>query len=288
MYARPDARASIHAALFDLRIPASIRAHGARLAGILLGMRRILTLCPMAVLTLASVYGQMRVAPRDFMKEGWTALLNGRDLAGWHAEDSKPLAWFAARDVRWNAPSEPALLSAVPLPGGTIVNGTAGRTANLVSDARFGDLELYLEYLLPKGSNSGVYLQGLYEMQIKDSYGVENLTVHDCGAIYERWIDGKGVGGTAPLRNASRPAGEWQSFDIRFRAPRFDASGRKIENARFLRVVHNGVLIQDNAEAPGPTRASMKIPEAAANPLMLQGDHGSVAFRNMYIRPLQR
>jgi hypothetical protein len=172
--------------------------------------------------------------------------------------------------------------------GDRILNGQNGKTVNLVSDRAFGDVELYLEFLIPKGSNSGVYLHGLYEVQILDSYGVANPGVHDCGAIYERWINNKGVGGTAPSRNASRPAGEWQSFQIWFRAPRFNASGRKIENARFLRVVHNGIQVQENVSVDGPTRAAMEITEAAENPLMLQGDHGPVAFRNMFIRPLRQ
>ena len=111
--------------------------------------------------------------------------------------------------------------------------------------------------------------------------------MHDCGAIYERWINGKGVGGSAPKQNASRAPGEWQSFLIRFRAPRFDANGKKVENARFLRVVHNGVVVQENVEVEGPTRASLESPETPEGPLMIQGDHGPVALRNMYVRPLK-
>jgi hypothetical protein len=91
-----------------------------------------------------------------------------------------------------------------------------------------------------------------------------------------------------PLVNASRKPGEWQSFYAWFRAPRFDASGKKIENAKFIRVLHNGVLVQDNVEAEGPTRSAMNLPEAPLNPLMIQGDHGPVAYRNMYVRPLRK
>jgi hypothetical protein len=131
-----------------------------------------------------------------------------------------------------------------------------------------------------------VYLHGLYEVQILDSYGAEKIGVHDCGAIYERWINEKGVGGSAPLVNASRPPGEWQSFHIWFRAPRFDGTGKKVEDARFLKVEHNGIVIQRDVIVPGPTRASLDISEASQNPLMLQGDHGPVAFRNMYVRKL--
>jgi hypothetical protein len=229
---------------------------------------------------------QTHGAPRYRLEPGWQPLLNGQSTAGWHAANGKPLEWFTTREVRWEN-QRPNLLLAAPAPGDTLVNGPTGRTSHLVSDQKFGDVELYLEFLIPKDSNSGVYLHGLYEVQIKDTYGVKESTVHDCGAIYERWIDGKGVGGTPPLVNATRPAGQWQSYEIWFRAPRFEKSGRKVENARFLRVLQNGILVQENAVAEGPTRASLDIPEAPGNPLMLQGDHGAVAFRNIYIRPLR-
>ncbi|MGH9783351.1 MAG: 3-keto-disaccharide hydrolase, partial [Terriglobia bacterium] len=167
----------------------------------------------------------------------WTPLLNGRDLADWHTQDGKPLEWFTTRAA--TAPPGGKRLEAERAPGGILVNGPKGRTSNLVTDRKFGDVELHVEFLVPAGSNSGVYLQGLYEIQIKDSFGVASATVHDCGAVYERWINSKGVGGAPPARNACRPAGEWQAFDIWFQAPRFDASGRKAANAKFLRVVHN-------------------------------------------------
>ncbi len=113
------------------------------------------------------------------------------------------------------------------------------------------------------------------------------MTTSDAGAIYHRWIDEQGVGGSAPSRNASRRPGEWQSYQIWFRAPRFDASGKKVENGRFLRVLYNGVSVQNDVEAEGPTRAHMNHAEARENPIMLQGDHGPVAFRNIYVRPLR-
>jgi len=216
----------------------------------------------------------------------WTPLLNGKDLAGWHTQNGKPLEWFTTR-VAVAAPGGKTL-NAERAPGGIIVNGPSGRTANLVTDQKFGDVELHVEFLVPAGSNSGVYLQGLYEIQIKDSFGVASTTVHDCGAIYERWINSKGVGGAPPSRNACRPAGEWETFDVQFQAPRFDTSGRKRANARFLRVVHNGVVIHTNVEAEGPTRASMDLAEAPTNPIMLQGDHGPVAYRNLRIRALKK
>ena len=223
------------------------------------------------------------------LEEGWRPLLNGKDLTGWHAkEPNPPLEWFTTRGVRWERLLGPARLAGVREPSGVILNGPTGRTVNLVTDEKFGDVELYLEFMIAKGSNSGVYLHGLYEIQIFDSFGsLEPMKTSDGGAVYHRWIDNKGVGGVAPSRNASRRPGEWQSYQIWFRAPRFDAAGKKIENARFLRVLHNGLSVHDNVELEGPTRANMPIPEAAVNPIMLQGDHGPVAFKNIYIRPLR-
>lgn len=222
------------------------------------------------------------------VEAGWTPLLNGKDLSGWRGQN--PTAkndWFTTTAITWERLLGPTRLSGVAAPGDRILNGT-GRTVNLVTDQKFGDIELYLEFMLAKGSNSGVYLQGLYEVQIFDSWGsTEEMSTSDCGAIYHRWIENQGVGGSPPSRNASRRPGEWQSYHIWFRAPRFDASGKKIENARFLRVVHNGLSVQKVVEVDGPTRAGMAIPEAATNPIMLQGDHGPVAFRNIYWRPLR-
>jgi hypothetical protein len=190
--------------------------------------------------------------------------------------------------VWWDRLLGPTRLGAIKQPSDRILNSLTGRTTNLVTTQKFGDVELYLEFLLAKGSNSGAYLQGLYEVQIFDSYGSSMpITSSDGGGIYHRWINNQGVGGSAPAVNASRRPGEWQSYHIWFRAPRFDASGKKTENARFIRVLYNGLLVQQNVECEGGTRASLQIPEAALNPIMLQGDHGPVAFRNIYIRPLR-
>lgn len=222
------------------------------------------------------------------IEDGWRPLLDGKDLSGWHGLGSGRNEWFATRGIVWERLLGPTRLSGVPEPGGRILNGTSGRTANLVSDRKFGDIELYLEFMLAKGSNSGVYLHSLYEVQIFDSWGsTEPVTSSDCGGIYHRWIDNRGVGGSAPSRNASRRPGEWQSYHIWFRAPRFDSSGHKTENAKFIRVLFNGLSVQNNVEVDGPTRAANNIPEAPENPIMLQGDHGPVAFRNIYWRPLR-
>jgi len=228
--------------------------------------------------------------PPYLLEDGWEPLLNGTDLTGWKACD--PTAkneWYAATAVRFERHLGPTQLQGRrDGAGGTMLNGPTGRTANLCTDRSFGDVELYVEFMLAKGSNSGVYLQGLYEVQIFDSWGTsEPMTTSDGGAIYHQWIEERGVGGSAPLVNAARRPGEWQSYQIWFRAPRFDAAGKKIEPARFQRVLFNGQLVQKDVNVDGPTRAALSTPEAAQHPLMLQGDHGPVAFRNIYVRPLR-
>lgn len=169
---------------------------------------------------------------------------------------------------------------------GILVNGPEGRTGNLHSAFQHGDVQLHIEFCVPKDSNSGVYLQGRYEIQILDSWGKEDLKYGDCGGIYARHADGRDYEGHAPPVNASRPPGEWQSFDITFRAPRFDADGQKVEPARFVKVVHNGVTLHENVPVYGPTRAASWQDEKPLGPLMLQGDHGPVAYRNLRLQPL--
>jgi hypothetical protein len=234
--------------------------------------------------------GEMHGDPHYLIEEGWKPLLTGKDLVGWKGQNPGNNEWLTTTGVLWERLLGPTRLRPVPAnaPGGTIVNGPTGRTVNLVTQEKFGDMELYLEFMVAKGSNSGVYLHGLYEVQVFDSWNSdEPVTSSDCGGIYHRWINEQGVGGSAPSKNASRPPGQWQSYYILFQAPKFDASGKKTANAKFLRVVHNGVVIQRDVEVDGPTRAAMNIPEAATNPLMLQGDHGPVAYKNIYWRPLR-
>lgn len=192
--------------------------------------------------------------------------------------------WRTAGDVRLK-PDKPTRFEILPGTG-VIVNGESGRTVDILTTAEHGDAEVEYEYVVTKGSNSGVYFMGRYEVQILDSYGVTNLKFSDNGGIYERWEDGKGFEGHPPLVNASQPPGAWQRARVTFRAPRFDTSGRKVENARFLKVVLNGKLVQQNVEVTGPTRSARFQDEQPTGPLMAQGDHGPVAFRNVKITPL--
>ena len=224
--------------------------------------------------------------PPFLLEKGWTPLLNSQDLSGWAFEKPEKGIWTTSAAIYWDGQRAPKELVALPGPGDRIANGHTGGNSNIYTKHRFGDVEVYLEFLIPARSNSGVYLHGLYEVQVYDSYQVPHPTYIDCGAIYERWINGKGVGGWPPLVNASRAPGEWQSFHIWFKGPRFDGD-RKIGNATFVRVLHNGVLVHKDTEVDGPTRSGLDLAEAAENPLMLQGDHGPVAYRNIYIRELR-
>ncbi len=205
---------------------------------------------------------------------------NGVDLAGWRRPTGD---WMAAAVEADAADRRKLLLTAG---AGVLVNGPAGKTSNLLTETEHRDAEIDLEFLIPEDSNSGIYLQGRYEVQIRDSWGRYDLTFGDCGGIYERWAGRKGFEGQKPRINASLPPGSWQRFNITFRAPRFDESGRKTENARFVQVVHNGVVIHGNVEVTGPTRAAAFDDEQPWGPLMLQGDHGPVAYRNLVIRHL--
>jgi len=151
-----------------------------------------------------------------------------------------------------------------------------------------GDLDLELDYMMAKGSNSGIYLQGRYEIQLLDSWTNLTTKAGDNGGIYERWDDSKpdgqkGYDGHAPRQNATRAPGLWQHIKISFQAPRFNQSGQKIENARILRVELNGVLLHENVELSGPTRGPLVNDEVATGPLRFQGDHGPVAFRNIQL-----
>jgi hypothetical protein len=218
--------------------------------------------------------------------KGWQALIRrgGKSLEKWTAQHGKGHEWYRAGMVK----AEGKELHGDGKRGDIMVNGPQGKTDNIATLSKYGDCELYLEFLVPQGSNSGVYLHGLYEVQVFDSFGVAKPSTSDCGAIYHRWINDKPVGGSPPLANASAKPGEWQSFHIWFQAPKFDASGAKTANAKFIRVLHNSVLVQQDVEVEGGTRSHMELAEAPLNPLMLQGDHGPVAYRNIYIRPAQK
>ena len=166
-------------------------------------------------------------------------------------------------------------------PAGWTVDDKGVATPNhrdISSKREFGDCYLHVEFCEPlEGSgNSGVGMQGRYEVQILNSYG-KQPEAHECGALYSQ---------TPPVVNACKPAGQWQTYDIFFRAPRFDANGNVVEKARAT-VYQNNVLIHQDAEIKGPTGIQYEQykGEVPKGPIVLQGDHDTVKFRNVWIVP---
>lgn len=152
-----------------------------------------------------------------------------------------------------------------------------GKSLDIYSTFTHGDARIELELMVPKGSNSGIYLHGEYEVQVLDSYGRKKLGMGDMGAIY---------GAKPPSTNACKKPGEWQKYIILFRAPKFK-DGKKVANARIDKVILNGQLLQQDVELPKTTPGGITGKEKAKGPIMFQGDHGPVAYRNIKITSLK-
>ena len=197
-------------------------------------------------------------------------------------------SWSIAGSVTASLESENEMSSAEGT--GVLVNVPVDHNGrDLITNTEYGDMDLELDYMMAKGSNSGIYLQGRYEIQLLDSWTVKVPTSGDNGGIYERWDESrpdgqKGYQGYPPRQNASRAPGVWQHLKISFQAPRFDDNGNKIESARVLHAELNGVTIHEDVEVLGPTRGAMGGNEVAQGPLRFQGDHGAIAFRNITIK----
>ena len=153
---------------------------------------------------------------------------------------------------------------------------------NLFTKFNHGDIYLELDIMVAEGSNAGIYFQSRYEVQILDSWNSKTPTSSDMGGIYERGRDNKGFEGNAPLKNASLAPGLWQHMEISFQAPKFDATGKKIMNAKFNFIKLNGTILHENIFVTGPTRSSAAEDEKSLAPIMFQGDHGVVAFKNIH------
>lgn len=170
-----------------------------------------------------------------------------------------------------------------------LINGTEGKCPSLVSKRRdYRDVEVHVEFMVAKGSNSGVIFHGNHEIQILDSYGIREPHAGHCGGVYPRaesqptyhHIDR----GSPPRINAARRPGRWQTMDIIFQAARFNSDGSKTAHARFVKVVHNGVEIQRDVEVPyacGPNWDRKQYPQG---PIIIQGDYGPIAVRNLRIK----
>jgi hypothetical protein len=182
------------------------------------------------------------------------ALFNGKDLAGWKAKETNmESAWSVEAGTLANRP--PPRVPGTP----------AKRTANLRTEREFDDFNLKLEVNVPAGSNSGVYLRGIYEIQVLDSHG-KKLDSHHMGALYSR---------ITPSVAAEKPAGQWQAMEMTL-------------VDRHLTVVLNGQTIIDNQPVLGCTGGAMWSDESKPGPIYLQGDHGAVSYRNMVLRPVVR
>ena len=192
-------------------------------------------------------------------------LFDGKDLSHWTSEKGGGPARWEVKD------------------GIATVNGTG----SIATRQGFGDCQLHVEWASPSEvqgegqgrGNSGVYLQGRYELQVLDSYHNNTYYHGQAGSIYKQH---------APLVNVSRKPGEWQTYDIIYHAPRFDAKG-KLEKPALVTVLQNGVLVQDNVEIKGatsPKGAPKYESHPLKQPLVLQDHHNPVRFRNIWIREL--
>ena len=192
-------------------------------------------------------------------------LFDGTDLSAWQHADGRDAEWSVA--------------------GGAMT--VTPKSGDIQTRQGFGDVQLHIEWATPSvvegedqgRGNSGVFLQGLYEVQVLDSYNNRTYSNGQAASLYKQHI---------PLVNASRAPGEWQSYDIVFEAPRFSADGA-VERPAYITVFHNGVLVQNHVELKGPTVYRGK-PEYSAHPdrlpIMLQDHSNPVRYRNIWVREL--
>jgi hypothetical protein len=245
-------------------------------------------------------------SPSFAVRDGWKPLFNGKDLTSWTFRNPRAKkVWVVCGDVRVD-PRDAGRL--VPIgsggsAGSALLCGDDGRGSDLMTADLFADYQLHIEFTVPKGSNSGVYNRGLFEIQVFDSFGKPKLGWHDCGALYER---------AYPRENLAKPPGEWQSYDITLKGKKLSLvwNGTKVFDAydvrygetdreAFERLNHENAgkpeplrvkLREENGRyigyfGEGGTRASLDGPDRPG-PILLQGDHGPVAYRNVMIRPL--
>ena len=206
-------------------------------------------------------------------------LFNGRDLDDWQLQGSKDKSkWVVGKAA---VSSEDPKQLVAQKGQGEMINLPAkhGDSVDIFSQAEFGDCRIELQLMVPQGSNSGVYVMGEYEIQVLDSWGRDKMGPGDMGAIY---------GASPPPVNASLKPGQWQKYIIEWQAPKFDAAGEKTQNAKFIKIELNGQVLHENLEMPKQTPGGVVGKEVPAGPLMVQGNHGPVAFRNTMVLPRVR
>jgi hypothetical protein len=217
--------------------------------------------------------------PRDITFEG--RLESDRITGSMTMGDGQKMTWSGTRAPSLRRTGRPAWGSPITLFNGKSLDGwrplgrrdnqwsavsgilqNAKSGANLVTVQKFDDFKLHLEFRVPKESNSGVYLRGRYELQVDDATGLEPSS-HHLGGVY---------GFIAPSENVARAAGEWQSMDVTL-------------VGRMITYELNGTAVISNREIPGITGGALDGAEADSGPLLLQGDHGAVDYRNIVITP---
>jgi hypothetical protein len=204
-------------------------------------------------------------------------VFNGQNLEEWitNAGSGKANQW-AVGTAKLSS-TDPKQLERIEGTGAMInLTPAHGASQDIYSKARFGDCRIEVQVMVPQGSNSGVYVMGEYEIQVLDSFGKQKMGSGDMGAIY---------GGFAPPVNASKKPGEWQQYVIEWQAPKFDAGVRKTENARFVKIELNGQVLHKDLVMPGATPGGVTGKEVPQGPLMFQGNHGPVAYRNIIVTP---
>jgi len=203
---------------------------------------RFITVCLVGLMLAGVAAAEGKFEPG----EGWISLFNGKDLAGLKTKGENN-SWKAENGV---------LVNDVP-------KGKHGR--NIYTEKTFKDFKLHIEFRVPKGGNSGVYLRGRKEIQVHDSHGIAKPGSGNCGGIYSK---------SAPSANPCKPAGEWNVFDVTI-------------EGHAITVFFNGVKVQDKVVVEGHTGGSMGGELGTAGPIMLQGDHSAVDYRNMWIKPIE-
>jgi Domain of Unknown Function (DUF1080) len=270
--------------------------------------------CPAIVVGLAILTGSIATATEPSQdtssaqqfpaQAGWKPLFNGKDLSGWIPRNSHARKlWVVCDQVRLDS-ADPGRLVPVGKGGSAesvLLCGEDGRGSDIMTEQTFGDYQLHIEFTVPKGSNSGVYNRGLFEIQVSDSFGKPKVGWHDCGALYERAF---------PPDNLAKPPGVWQSYDITLKGKKLSLlwNGQLVyrdQDVRYGETDRDAFerLNQENAGKPealrvklreengryvgyfgeGGTRSGLDGPDRPG-PILLQGDHGPVAYRNIMIR----
>lgn len=237
-------------------------------------MNHLLCIGLVTALAAAAAFAAPPVVKPDPIPSDAIVVFDGTNLDGLKMADGSDCKWKLVDDGE----------------GGRAIEVTAG-TGNVMSVAKHGDAQIHVEFMIPTreadphageeeggqdDGNSGVYLQGRYELQVLNSYENETYPDGQCGALY---------GQHPPLVNASRKPGEWQTYDITFHAATFNDAGERTSPAT-VTVLHNGVLVQDAAAMKGVTGGNFAPESAEPGAIYLQDHSHPVRYRNIWIRPL--